>query len=335
MAKTVVGLMETREEAARVVQELTEKCNCDRSDIGLAARGSQGEVTGGAGTTGDRTDEATSGALKGAGAGAALGGVLGLAAGAASLAIPGLGPIIAAGPIASALAGAGVGAVAGGLIGGLTQMGVPEEEAHYYAEGVKRGGTLVTVHARNDEAANCAERLMQSHGAVDIENRASTWKQQGWGGRFSEDQVFPVAEEQLAVGKRKVSQGRARVYSHVTETPVEETVQLRDERARVERQRVDRPVQAGDSAFQERSVEVPESTEEPVVAKRGRITEEVRVGKQSTQREQTVRDTVRKSDVRVEREGSSGRAGSPYRGPERRARTVAFSGTDRRRAAQH
>jgi uncharacterized protein (TIGR02271 family) len=334
MAKTVVGLMETREEAARVVRDLTEKCNCDRSDIGLAARGSQGEVTGGAGTTGDRTDEATSGALKGAGAGAALGGVLGLAAGAASLAIPGLGPIIAAGPIASALAGAGVGAVAGGLIGGLTKMGVPEEEAHYYAEGVRRGGTLITVHARNDDAASCAERIMQSHGAVDIENRASTWRQQGWGGRFSEeDQVLPVAEEQLAVGKRKVSQGRARIYSHVTETPVEETVQLREERARVERQRVDRPVQAGDSAFRERSVEVPESTEEPVVAKRGRVTEEVRVGKQSSQRQQTVRDTVRKSDVRVERERSAGGAGSAYRGPERRARTVAYSGTDRRRGA--
>lgn len=340
MAKTVVGLMDTHQEAASVVEDLTQQCGCDRSDIGIAARGSQSEVTGGAGVSGDRSDDAASGALKGAGAGAALGGVLGFVAGAASLAIPGVGPIIAAGPIASALAGAGMGAVAGGLIGGLTKLGVPEDEAHYYAEGVKRGGTLVTVHARDDDAAECAARVMKGHGAVDIENRASTWKEKGWSGRFSEDEeVLPVVEEELAVGKRQVSHGSARIYSHVTETPVEETVQLREQHARVERRPVDRPLQAGDSAFEEKSIEVPETSEEPVVSKRARVTEEVRVGTQASQREETVRDTVRKSDVRVERGGAGAKPGSrqgtSYSGPERRMRTADYGGTDRRREALH
>jgi hypothetical protein len=147
MAKTVVCLVDSAAEAERMVNELVSACRCDRSDIGLMARGPQSEVGSNA-HAGDRGGDAASGALKGAGTGAALGGVLGLVAGVASLAIPGFGPVIAAGPIAAALAGAGVGAVAGGLIGGLTNIGVPEQEAHYYAEGVRRGGTLITVPRR-------------------------------------------------------------------------------------------------------------------------------------------------------------------------------------------
>ncbi len=95
------------------------------------------------------------------------------------LAIPGIGPIVAAGPIAAALAGAGVGAVAGGLIGGLTGVGVPEDDASYYAESVRRGGALVTVRA-DDSRADEAASAMRDHGAVDIERRAEVWKQQGW-----------------------------------------------------------------------------------------------------------------------------------------------------------
>jgi hypothetical protein len=95
--------------------------------------------------------------------------------------IPGIGPILAAGPIAAALAGAGAGAVAGGLIGGLIDMGVPEEHAEYYAESVRRGGALVTVRvdeSRTDEA----ERILGEHSAYDIEDRAVQWRSEGWTG---------------------------------------------------------------------------------------------------------------------------------------------------------
>jgi len=337
MAKTVVGLMDTPREAESVVRDLTSSCGCSRDDIGLMARGEQSEVTGGAGTTGEHTSDIGSGALKGAGTGAAVGGILGLVAGVASLSIPGIGPFIAAGPIASALAGATVGAAAGGIIGALANLGVPEDEAHYYAEGVKRGGTLITVRAESDDVADCAAGVMRQHGAVDIEERAAQWKQSGWSGRATEgeqEQVLPVAREELAVGKRQVSQGGVRVYSHVTETPVEETVRLREERATIERRPVDRNVSAGDDAFQERSFEVNETAEEPVVGKRSRVVEEVRVGKQATERDETIRDTVRQTNVEVEKGGRTAGGGmnTGFTGTERRRNKAPFSGQDRRMA---
>jgi uncharacterized protein (TIGR02271 family) len=318
MAKTVVGLMESPNEAQRVVHDLTSTCGCDRSDIGLMARG---EGTHDAG-------DAVEGAKRGAVTGGTVGGLLGLFAGVASLAIPGIGPIVAAGPIASALAGAGIGAAAGGIIGALANLGVPDEHAHYYAEGVRRGGTLITVRAETDEATSCAQRIMQQHGAIDIEERGAHWRSQGWSGKFGEGEVLPVVKEELAVGKRKVSKGGVRVYSHVVEKPVKETVNLREEHARVERRPVDRP--ASDDAFRERTIEVKESAEEPVVEKRKRVVEEVRVGKESTQREKTVRDTVRSTDVRVEHEGEAMNA-SAYQGPERRiSASGSYTGPERR-----
>jgi len=341
MAKTVVALMETPQEAENVVRDLTSTCDCDRSDIGMMARGSQqdtAEVSSANDTsTGDDRSTVASGALKGAGTGAAVGGILGLAAGAAALTIPGIGPFIAAGPIAAALAGAGIGAAAGGAIGALVHLGVPEEEAHYYAEGVRRGGTLITVNASTDEMATCAEMVMKNHGAADIEQRAAQWKQQGWGGKLTADndqnteQVLPVTQEELIVGKRQVSRGGVRVYSQVTETPVQENMQLREEHVQVERRPVDRPVDASDEVFQDRSIEVTEMAEEPVVSKRSRVTEEVRIGKQATQREQTVSDKVRKTDVRVEQTGEgSSTAGQR---PERRMNpSSSYSGGDRRMA---
>jgi uncharacterized protein (TIGR02271 family) len=318
--------METPSEAQSVVSDLMSTCHCSRSDIGLMAKGSRGEASGGAGTTGERGDEMASGALKGAGTGAAVGGILGLVAGVASLAIPGFGPIIAAGPIASALAGAGIGAAAGGVIGALTHLGVPEDEAHYYAEGVRRGGTLITVRADSEESATCAAQVMRKHGAADIDERATQWKSEGWGGRIgSEDAVLPVTEEQLAVGKRQTSKGGVRIYTDVTETPVEETVELREEHAEIERRPVDRPVSASDEAFREQSIEMRETAEEPVVEKKARVTEEVVVGKKASTRTETVKDTVRKSDVKVEKTGSPG--------TERRRSQTPFAGVDRRSGA--
>jgi hypothetical protein len=109
------------------------------------------------------------------------------------LAIPGIGPILAAGPIAAALAGGGAGAVAGGLIGGLTDLGVSETHAEYYAEAVRRGGALVTVRA-DDSRADEAERIIRRHGAYDIEDRVLQWKSQGWAGYNPNAQPFTFEE---------------------------------------------------------------------------------------------------------------------------------------------
>jgi hypothetical protein len=109
------------------------------------------------------------------------------------LAIPGIGPIIAAGPIVATLSGAGVGAVAGGLIGGLTDMGVSKTDAEFYAESVRRGGALVTVRADDSRAERAAD-IMRDHGAVDIERRAEQWRERGWSGWNDEAGPYTAAD---------------------------------------------------------------------------------------------------------------------------------------------
>jgi hypothetical protein len=141
----------------------------------------------------DAADDA-SGAATGAVTGGVVGGAAGLAASLMGLAIPGIGPIIAAGPIVATLSGAGVGAVAGGLIGGLTDMGVSKTDAEYYAESVRRGGALVTVRADDTRAERAAE-IMREHGAIDIERRADQWRQRGWTGW--NDQAQPYTPEDI------------------------------------------------------------------------------------------------------------------------------------------
>ena len=187
MAKTVVGSFDSYDEAERVVEDLT-KAGFSRNDISIVANEASrlaepmtsdaGAIPATEGPT--TTAAATSGAATGAVAGGIVGGAAGLVASVAGLAIPGIGPIIAAGPIVAALSGAGVGAVAGGLLGALTKSGVPEADAHYYAESVRRGGALVTMRVDDEARADEAAAIFRRHGAVDIENRAAEWRRSGW-----------------------------------------------------------------------------------------------------------------------------------------------------------
>jgi uncharacterized protein (TIGR02271 family) len=115
-----------------------------------------------------------------------------------------------------------------------------------------------------------------------------------------DEQVIPLSEEQIEVGKRTVDRGVTRVRRYVVETPVEESVTLRGERVTVERRRpVEATADSGAGAFEERTVEVHETAEEPVVAKKARVAEEVVVGREATERTETVRDTVRREEVEV------------------------------------
>jgi stress response protein YsnF len=316
MAKTVVGLMDNMGEAQDVVRDLVSS-GFDRESISLMTRTDEGADYRREGE--DRTSGTGSGAAAGAGTGAVIGGLAGLVVGLTGLAIPGIGWVAAAGPLAATLAGAGVGAVAGGIIGALVNMGVPEEDAHYYAEGVRRGGILVTV-STDDAKAERAADVMRRHGAVDIEKRAEHWRSKGWQ-RFDEkstpytsDQIareretIPVVEEEVHVGKREVQRGGVRMYSHVSEQPVEEKVRLHEEHADVQRHKVDRPASEADlRAARDTSYEVRETAEKPVVSKESRVVEEVTVGKRSSDREETIRETARRSDVDVERLGGDER----------------------------
>lgn len=207
MAKTIVGSFDSFNEAQEVLREL-QQLGFSRDDISVIANNATGQYSSTYASEAQLSADAPSAisdtgasTATGAAAGGVLGGAAGLVVGLMGLAIPGIGPIVAAGPIAAALAGAGVGAVAGGLIGGLTGVGVSEDDASYYAESVRRGGALVTVRAddaRADEAAN----LMRNHGAVDIERRVEQWKQEGWSPR---DPSTSSNDDQLDRGRTGMS----------------------------------------------------------------------------------------------------------------------------------
>jgi hypothetical protein len=116
----------------------------------------------------EKHTKAPEGATTGVAAGGALGGTLGLLAGVGALAIPGLGPFIAAGPIMGALAGLGVGGAVGGLVGALVGMGVPEYEAKRYEGRVKDGGVLLSVHCATSNEVALAKKILEQTGAEDI-----------------------------------------------------------------------------------------------------------------------------------------------------------------------
>jgi uncharacterized protein (TIGR02271 family) len=227
-------------------------------------------------------------ALEGAGTGSAIGGTAGAIIGAiaalgTNVVLPGLG-LVVAGPLAGALVGAGAGGATGGVVGALVGSGIPEEHAKKYEEGVKNGGIVLGFNPRNEEDAKHFE---------------SDWNTNKGEGVYRGETTIPVVEEELKVGKREVERGAVRVESKVTETPVEAEVNLREERVRVERRPVDRPVGSADNAFKEGTIELTERAEEAVVGKEARVVEEVVVGKEVAERTETVRDTVRRTDVDV------------------------------------
>lgn len=178
MTKTIVGLFDSFQEAQQAVEDLL-RFGISRDKLSLFARDEHGST--------DRQRElgATSAESAGAGAlgGSLIGGAFGLLVGAGLLIVPGIGPVLAAGPLAAAVGvtalGAGLGAAAGGLLGGLMGAGVPEEEAHHYVEGVRRGGTLLSVETAA-HSADDVRQIMLRNGAIDLDNRVAEWRAAGW-----------------------------------------------------------------------------------------------------------------------------------------------------------
>jgi len=209
-------------------------------------------------------------------------------------------------------------------------------DATHYTDAVRSGRSVVTVDARTDDEAERAADILDEHGVVDIQQGAQTQQrgqtqQTGWAGSSApagtassrdinnaglgeREQVIPVVQEELQVGKRRRERGGVRIYTHAEQEQVQENVRLRDEHARVERRPVDRPATQADlAAFKEGTIEVRETIEEPVVAKQARVVEEVVVGKEVTERTETVRDSVMNGQVEVERLNTSDATGSTQR----------------------
>ena len=174
--KTVVGLFDDYAQAKMAAVEV-ERSGVLHGDISVLAN-NETEVHG-ARAAGDAGHGMGHAVTKDAGVGAEIGGVLGLLAGLSLFVVPGLGFIAGAGWLAGMLTGAGIGAAVGGLVGVLTHVGVPAADAAYYNEGVRRGGTLVAVRAE-ETAANGIATILSTHGAVNIEERAATYRSEGF-----------------------------------------------------------------------------------------------------------------------------------------------------------
>jgi uncharacterized protein (TIGR02271 family) len=230
-----------------------------------------------------------------------------------------------------------------GFFASLRNLFVPDEDRYSYTEGMRRGAVLLSARVDETQAERAAAILEQS-GAMDLDAEEASWRQAGWQGYDAEtartaaaptatsavtgtatsgtattrsttaagqEEAIPLVEERLHVGKREVNRGRVRVRTYVHEVPVEELVRLRDEHVHVERRPADRRLTGAEAAdaFRERTIEVTETDEEPVVSKEAVVREEVVVGKTAEEREQAVRDTVRRTEVDVEGDPNTTRDG--------------------------
>ena len=174
----------------------------------------------------------------------------------------------------------------------VSGRGFGEEDVRAFEEAVRRGKALVAAQAPEEKLDRATAIMDRYEAAGQEQNRGSK----------AGEKIVPVVEEELEVGKRKVVRGGVRVSSRVVEKPVEEKVRLREEHVEAGRERVDRRLspEEAEAAFKERTVEMTETAEEAEVAKEARVVEQISLEKRAEEREATVRDKVRRTEVEVE-----------------------------------
>jgi len=163
MKKSVIGIVETQIQAERIVDELQQR-GVSSSDVSVLFPDKRGTKD----FAHEHNTKAPEGAVAGVGAGGVIGGTLGLLAGIGALAIPGVGPLIAAGPLMATLSGAAAGAAVGGIAGGLIGLGVPEYEAKTYEGKIKSGNILIAVHTEDGDTEKRTKQIFEANGAHDI-----------------------------------------------------------------------------------------------------------------------------------------------------------------------
>ena len=207
-----------------------------------------------------------------------------------------------------------------GLWSAIKSAFIPPEDSHSYEEGMRRGGYLLCARV-DEDCADEAIRILDESDSVDLDERETSWRSEGWSpyqstagsagfqqeqrqtDRTVAEERIPIVEEELRVGKREVERGGARVRSYVTETPVSEQVNLREEHVSVERRPVDREVSQSElqgDMMRDREISMTETAEEAVVEKEARVREELIVRKTEEERTETVSDTVRNTEVEVD-----------------------------------
>ncbi|HEY9507630.1 MAG TPA: YsnF/AvaK domain-containing protein [Gemmatimonadales bacterium] len=328
--ETVVGLFADQPAAERGIEGL-KVAGFSEQQIGVAVRDrqQQQDLTEGTGA------QAAEGATKGAVGGGVLGGVVGLLAGVGALAIPGIGPIIAGGALASTLAGAGIGAAAGGIIGALVGMGVPEEDARHFERGFRQGGVLVTVSAGED-AELARESLLAQGADLGPDQRVSS---STTATSESADRL-QLQEEQLDVEKERVQVGEVRLRKEVVTEQRNIEVPVTREEVVMERHAATGDEPARGAIGEGEEVRIPLMEEEVRVEKTPVVREEVSLRKRQVQDTERVSETVRREEARIEGQGEArisertGKASEAWRGDERRYDDDAsYAGPERRLAA--
>jgi uncharacterized protein (TIGR02271 family) len=194
--------------------------------------------------------------------------------------------------------------------------GEPDHDTAVYDRSLESGSSVVTVRVPG-EHVDGVTRILERHDPIDIDERAASFGLDAnrttpptAGAPVTHEaalhnggeEVIPLSEEQLTIGKRLVNRGTTHIHRFVVETPVEENVPLHSERVSIDRRPASAGARVDDADFTDRTIEVAETDEEAVVGKTARVKEEVVVHKEATDRIETVRDTVRRQDVEIERD---------------------------------
>ncbi|PWE53944.1 hypothetical protein DEM27_23830 [Metarhizobium album] len=211
-----------------------------------------------------------------------------------------------------------------GFWAALEDFFFPDDDREVYSEGLRRGGFLVTVSGVDDGSYETVRDILDDEGSINLDERADTWRTEGWNGSYSSsattgsdridiatqaalrnqtggnEETIPVVEENLRVGKRDVNAGSVKVRAYTVESPVNESLTLRDENVTIERRNVDRLLTDADRAFEERTISAEEHHEEAVVSKEARVVEEIGIKKTEAERTEEINETVRHTEVEVE-----------------------------------
>ena len=186
---------------------------------------------------------------------------------------------------------------------GLLGHGFEKELAEQYGAAIRQGHTLVAADIA-DQDADAAEAILDENGSVDLPAPSAAGKpaQKAGNGGSVEQETLQSVKEEVEIGKRRVAKGGVKATSEVTETPVRETVTLRDETVDVEHRKVDRPLSPDEekAAFGEKTIELTATSETPEITKKARVVEEVVLSKTASEQEKTVEAVARRTDVKVE-----------------------------------
>ena len=198
----------------------------------------------------------------------------------------------------------GVGRTSDSSVGGFFSSlfgGDDTDDTRAYTAAAQRGSSVVTVHVDSSEQSHRAASILDEAGAMDVDGDTTDTQATGTTQAATTGQTAQVIEENLQVGKRVEQTGGVRLRSRIVERPVEASVRLREEHVTVQRTPVSRPATEADfQAFKEGEIELTESAERAVVGKEAHVVEEVSLGKEVTEREQVIHDTVRNTEVDVE-----------------------------------